>query len=76
MDHLKSQEILTAIHYPAPVHLQPAYRRRVRIAGSMEVTERLAQEVLSLPLYPELGVYLVSRVAEIIKNFVARDTHD
>ncbi len=76
MAHLKSQEIHTAIHYPAPVHLQPAYRERVRIAGSMEVTERLAQEVLSLPLYPELGVDLVSRVAQTIKNFVARDTHD
>ncbi len=76
MAHLKSQEIHTAIHYPAPVHLQPAYRGRVRIAGSMAVTEQLAQEVLSLPIYPELGADLVSRVAVTIKNFVARDSHD
>ena len=76
MAHLKSQEIHTAVHYPAPVHLQPAYRGRLRIAGSMEVTERLAQDVLSLPIYPELGVNLVSRVAQTIKNFVVRDSHD
>ena len=76
MAHLKSQEIHTAIHYPIPVHLQPAYKGRVRTARSMEVTELLAQEVLSLPLYPELGVDSVSRVAQTIKNFVARDSHD
>ena len=76
MAHLKSQEIHTGIHYPAPVHLQPAYKGRVRTARSMDVTERLAQEVLSLPIYPELGVDSVIRVAQTIKNFVARDDHD
>ena len=76
MAHLKSQDIHTAIHYPVPVHLQPAYKGRVRTARSMEVTERLAQEVLSLPIYPELGVDSVSQVAQTIKNFVAQDAHD
>ena len=68
MTHMKSHDIHAAVHYPVPVHLQPAYVGRVRIAGSMEVTERLAQSVLSLPLYPELSFDLVSRVAETIKN--------
>lgn len=76
MDHLKCQEILTGIHYPVPVHLQTAYRGRVRTAASMEVTEQLSQEVLSLPLYPELGLDSVSRVAETLKKFVIRDSHD
>ena len=76
MAYLKSQEIYTAIHYPVPVHLQPAYKGRVRTALSMEVTELLAQEVLSLPIYPELGVDSVSRVGQSIMNFVARDSYD
>ena len=71
MAHLKSHDIYAGIHYPVPVHLQPAYRGRVRIADSMQVSERLAQEVLSLPLYPELGSDLVNRVAETSKKFVA-----
>jgi len=75
MAHLKSQDIHTAIHYPVPVHLQPAYKGRLRTARSMEVTERLAQEVLSLPIYPELGLDSVSQVAEAIKNFIAKDAH-
>ena len=71
MAHLKSQDIYAGIHYPEAVHLQPAYKGRVRTSRSMEVTERLAQEVLSLPIYPELGVDSVSQVAQTIKNFVA-----
>lgn len=71
MAHMKLQEIYPGIHYPVPVHLQPAYRGRVRIADSIQVSELLAQEVLSLPLYPELGVDLVSRVAETLKKFLA-----
>lgn len=75
MAHLKCQEINTAIQYPSPVHLQPAYRGRVSVAASMEVTEQLAQEVLSLPLYPELGIDSVRWVAEALKNFVTGDRH-
>ena len=43
------------MHYPVPVHLQPAYLNRVALGPSGCVaTERAATEVLSLPLYPEL----------------------
>ncbi len=54
IDDLRSQGIYPAIHYPMPVHLQPAYKGRIRTASSMQVTERLAKEVFSLPIYPEL----------------------
>jgi dTDP-4-amino-4,6-dideoxygalactose transaminase len=76
MAHLKLRKIQTAIHYPVPVHLQPAYRGRIRTARSMEITERIAREVLSLPMYPELRVDQVGQVAEEITNFFRQDTHD
>jgi dTDP-4-amino-4,6-dideoxygalactose transaminase len=76
MAHLKSQDIHTAIHYPVPVHLQPAYNGRIRIAGSMAVTEQLAQEVLSLPLYPELRMQEVNRVALTVIDSFRKGSHD
>jgi dTDP-4-amino-4,6-dideoxygalactose transaminase len=52
---LAAQGIATGIHYPVPIHLQPAYAARLQIdAGGLAATERAAAEVLSLPLYPEL----------------------
>ncbi len=52
---LQQQGIATAIHYPQPVHLQPAYRGRIAQAGTLDVTERLCGEVLSLPMYAQLS---------------------
>lgn len=52
---LRAAGVATGIHYPAPVHLQPAYRGRVALGPSgCAVTERAADEVLSLPMFPEL----------------------
>ncbi len=60
---LKEQGIGTNIHYPMPVHLQPAYLGRVAIGPSgMAETERAAREVLSLPMYPQLDDAMVDRV--------------
>jgi dTDP-4-amino-4,6-dideoxygalactose transaminase len=52
--HLHREGVQALVHYPSPVHLQPAYRDRLRCAGSMAHTEQIAREVLSLPLFPEL----------------------
>jgi len=49
MKHLAERGIGTAIHYPVPVHLQPAYRGRLGDVGSLPETERAAKEILSLP---------------------------
>lgn len=68
MDHLKAHGIHAGIHYPMPVHLQPAYRGRVRTARSMAVTERLSGEVLSLPMYPELSPKMADRVVAAVKG--------
>jgi dTDP-4-amino-4,6-dideoxygalactose transaminase len=53
-ERLRADGIGTLVHYPRPVHLQPAYRGLDRSDGSLSVSERLAGEILSLPLYPEL----------------------
>jgi dTDP-4-amino-4,6-dideoxygalactose transaminase len=60
---LRQQEIQTGIHYPAPIHRQPAYRDLAYPVGSLPVAERYATEILSLPMYPELGDVAIARVA-------------
>lgn len=53
----------TGVHYPVPVHLQPAYRGRVALGpAGCRVTERLAGEILSLPMHPHLSEGSVRRV--------------
>lgn len=54
MARLKEAGVPTAVHYPAPLHTQPAYRERCRIAGSLAHAERAAASVLSLPMHPYL----------------------
>lgn len=59
---LQAAGIGTAIHYPLPAHLQPPYRELGGGPGSLPVTERLAQTVLSLPIFPELTDQEVEQV--------------
>jgi dTDP-4-amino-4,6-dideoxygalactose transaminase len=63
---LQERGIGTLIHYPVPIHLQPAYRGRLRCGGSMANTEKVVREILSLPMYPELTSEQVHQVAETI----------
>jgi len=62
-ENLDRQGIHTLIHYPVPIHLQPAYAGKIRCAGPMENTERLARSILSLPMYPELTDAQVDHIA-------------
>jgi dTDP-4-amino-4,6-dideoxygalactose transaminase len=64
----------SGIHYPLPAHLQPAYAQFGQGRGSLPHTEQLAQEVLSLPLYPELPADDVVYVAQLVKAFFSRGT--
>lgn len=66
---LHNRGIATGIHYPLPIHLQPAYRHLHPGPGALPVTERLAGEVLSLPLYPELSEEQVEHIAQAIREF-------
>lgn len=72
IEHLKSHDIYAGIHYPMPVHLQPAYKIRIRTAANMSVTERLAKEVLSLPMYPELLLADVTKVIEVVNSYITK----
>jgi len=69
-EFLNSSGIKTLIHYPTPVHWQPAYRGRVRIhRGGLGQTERLSARILSLPMHPFLTESQVMRVTEEIRRF-------
>jgi dTDP-4-amino-4,6-dideoxygalactose transaminase len=69
-EHLHNQRIGTAILYPVPIHLQRGYADRVIIgAGGLTHTEALAQEILSLPMYPELQTSELDRVIRCARGF-------
>jgi dTDP-4-amino-4,6-dideoxygalactose transaminase len=66
---LTERGIGTNIHYPVPVHLQPAYRGRVAVGpGGLAESERAAREVLSLPMYPQLDAAQVARVVAALRD--------
>jgi dTDP-4-amino-4,6-dideoxygalactose transaminase len=52
--HLSERGIATGIHYPIPIHLQPAYAELGLAPGTFPRTERSAPKLLSLPMFPEL----------------------
>lgn len=66
---LNTRGVRTLVHYPVPIHLQPAYVGRVVVVGSLAESEQAAQEVLSLPMYPELEASDVKQVAGHIREF-------
>lgn len=67
--YLQEAGISTGIHYPVPLHLQPVYQYLGYRAGDFPVAERVAGEILSLPLYPELGNEQVSEICNQIRGF-------
>lgn len=68
-EFLASRGIETGIHYPTPVHLQPAYRGLGYVSGQFPVSERLADEVLSLPMHAAITATSVRKVAAAIREF-------
>jgi len=65
MRHLNQQGIFPGVHYPVPVHLQPAYRNLFSSnSHSLPVTERVAKTILSLPMFPELEASEIERVCK------------
>jgi dTDP-4-amino-4,6-dideoxygalactose transaminase len=65
---LEAAGIACGMHYPVPVHLQPAYRDLGYGAGAFPVTERFANETLSLPMYPELRAEQIDHVASVLDD--------
>ena len=66
---LRAAGIGTGIHYPVPVHLQPAYAGRIALgSGQCKQTEAAAKEILSLPVYPELTDDAVETICAALKT--------
>jgi dTDP-4-amino-4,6-dideoxygalactose transaminase len=68
--NLAADNIGTGIHYPIPLHLQKAYTSLGYSKGSFPVAERIASEIVSLPMFPGLEPEQQSRVVESVLNFV------
>lgn len=68
---LRYSGVHAIVHYPLPVHLQPAYLGRLSGADNLPNTERAAKEILSLPIYPELTDAEVRKVTETCVSYCA-----
>jgi dTDP-4-amino-4,6-dideoxygalactose transaminase len=66
---LQEEGIGTLIHYPVPIHLQPAYRELKHQAGDFPIAEELANTSLSLPIWPGMTPNMVGHIADTIKLF-------
>lgn len=67
--HLKAVGIETGIHYPVPLHRHPAWLRSYGESPALPRAERLAQEILSLPVFPDLTDAEVEQVADAVVDF-------
>ena len=70
--HLEKNGVQTGVHYPIPIHLQPAYKERFGYkGGEFPAAEKFSKEILSLPMYPELEKedveYVCEKVLEVLK---------
>jgi dTDP-4-amino-4,6-dideoxygalactose transaminase len=72
LSHLKSAGVGAGVHYPIPVHLQPAYAGLGYRRGDLPATEAFADECLSLPIYPELTADQMDRVVTGVEEYFAR----
>ena len=66
---LEHEGVATAIHYPMPIHLQPACARYGYERGSLPITEVATQRIVSLPMYPELTAEQIQCVVSAIRIF-------
>jgi len=71
-EFLQQQGVTTLMHYPIPVHLQAVYAGLRLPAGRFPVAERACAEVLSLPLYPELPMDILEKIAQAVVSFHRR----
>ncbi len=71
--HLEAAHIGVGIHYPIPLHLQKAYGALGYHQGDFPVTERVAKEILSLPMYPNLAQPQQERVVKEVLNYLAAE---
>lgn len=71
-DHLKNAGIYTGIHYPVPLHMQKAYEWLHYRPDDLPVASRIAAQIISLPMFPQLTADQQARVAQEVAAFVER----
>ncbi len=74
-DYLTKKGIGTRVYYPLPLHLQEVYAHLGYNRGDFPVSEKASQEVISLPMYPELKEEQIEFVVREIKNFFSHKKH-
>ncbi len=67
--HLDAHGVASAIHYPTPIHLQPAYEHLGLGRGALPVAERLAAENCSLPIFPAIEDWQIAEIASAVETF-------
>jgi dTDP-4-amino-4,6-dideoxygalactose transaminase len=70
--HLKDAGIGTGIHYPIPLHIQKAYAYLNYKRGDFPVAESVSDEIISLPMFPQLTAQQQSRVAREIIRYISK----
>ena len=70
--YLAERDIETGIHYPVPIHRQPAWLRSYGEGPALPRAERAAREILSLPVHADLSDEEVERVADGVRDFFRR----
>ena len=71
LKHLNDNGIGAGLHYPTPLHLQPAYEDLGYKEGDFPVAEKTAKQILSLPMFPELTEEEIARICDLVKDFFA-----
>ena len=69
-EYLSAQGIAIAIYYPLSLHLQEVYKHLGYKLGDFPESERAQEEVLSLPMYPELSEEQIEKITQAIKGFL------
>jgi dTDP-4-amino-4,6-dideoxygalactose transaminase len=69
LEHLKAGGVAAAVHYPTPIHLQPAYATIGPARGELPVCESLAGQSCSLPIFPSITEPEIERTAEVVDSF-------
>jgi dTDP-4-amino-4,6-dideoxygalactose transaminase len=71
LKQLNENGVGAAIHYPVPIHRQPAFAGLARVSGALPVTEASAGEILSLPMFPGITAEHQERVVEVLSKVIA-----
>jgi dTDP-4-amino-4,6-dideoxygalactose transaminase len=69
LEYLKNNGVMAGLHYPIPVHQQPCYEELGVSKNTLPVSEEVAKQVISLPMYPELTLEEIKHVAKHVKEF-------